>query len=72
MSQRRIDDHANWTGKAPSGQVFADGSKMKEERSADGEGGIMDYPDTTEDIRRDQMAGDAKIRSKPMKPGYRY
>ncbi len=72
MAGRRIDDHDNWTGKAPGGQVFADGSKMKEEPASDGAGGIMDYPDTSEDIHRDQGEGERSIRAKPMRPGYRY
>lgn len=73
MSGRRIDDHANWTGKAPKGQVFADGPhKTKEEHSAEGSGHIgMEYPDTTEMIHRDQMKGDAKTKAHPTKPGYR-
>ena len=45
---------------------------MKEERSAEGAGGIMDYPDTTEAIHRDQKAGEGKLRGRQMKPGYRY
>ncbi len=72
MSGQRIDDHSSWVGKGKAGEVFPDGAKRKEERSAEGAGGIMDYPDTTEAIRRDQVAGEAKMRSKPMKPGYRY
>ena len=72
MSGRRIDDHSFWAGGPSKGSVFPEGAKVKEEKSAEGAGGIMDYPDTTEDIVRDQKAGEGKIRSKPMKPGYRY
>lgn len=72
MSGRRIDDHKSWVGAAPRGKVFPDGAKTKEERTAEGAGGIMDYPDTTEDIHRDQEGGEREIRAKKMKPGYRY
>jgi hypothetical protein len=73
MSGRRIDDHSFWAGGKPKGSVFPDGAKMKEERSAEGTGHLgMEYPDTTEDIRRDQMHGDSKVKSHKMKEGYRY
>lgn len=73
MSGRRIDDHANWTGSAEKGGVFAAGAKMKQEHSAEGSGHVgTDYSDTTEKIYRDQEHGNAKIKSHPMKPGYRY
>lgn len=68
---KRIDDHSSWMGKGGK-YPLPEGSKMKDVPSAEGSGGIMDYPDTNEKIVRDQKAGDAKIRSKPMKPGYRY
>ena len=62
-----------------SGQVrsqralfFPEGSKMKEERSADGSGEVMDYEDTTEAILRSQDEGDDKARKQTPKPGYRY
>lgn len=69
---RRIDDHAFWAGKKPKGSVFPEGSKMKEERSADGSGEVMDYEDTTEAILRSQDEGDDKARKQTPKPGYRY
>ncbi len=72
MANRRIDDHSAWMGKGAKGVPLPMGSKMKQEHSAEGAGGITDYPDTTEAIHRDQKAGEAKLRSKPMKPGYRY
>lgn len=72
MSNRtRIDDHASWMGKG-SEYPLPKESKMKRVESAEGDGGIMDYPDTNESIVRDQRAGAAKMKSKPMKPGYRY
>lgn len=73
MSGRRIDDHSSWMGKGSKGSVFPDGPhKVKEEKSAEGSGHVGDmYPDTTEKIHRDQMAGDSKIKGRPIKPGYR-
>jgi hypothetical protein len=74
MSGRRIDDHGSWAGTRGKNSVFPDGPhKTKPERSAEGSGHIGSmYPDTTEDIHRDQMKGDGKIKGHPMKPGYRY
>lgn len=72
MSGRRIDDHSVWVGSKPSGSVFPAGAKMKEESSAEGAGYLgMDYPDTTEKIKRDQVAGVAKAKAHKIKEGYR-
>lgn len=46
-------------------------NSLKEYHSAEGSGGIKEYPDTTEAIHRDQKMGDAKIKSHPLKSGYR-
>lgn len=74
MSGRRIDDHAWWAGKPGKNTVFPDGPhKTKEEHSAEGAGHVgSQYPDTTEDIHRDQMRGDSKIKGRPIRPGNRY
>jgi len=72
MAGRMINDHSSWIGKGSKGKVYPDGAKMKQEHSAEGAGAIMDYPDTTEKIRRDQEMGEGKIKGRPMKPGYRY
>lgn len=72
MSGQRIDDHNSPVGKSGKKYPLPDESKMVEVKSAEGDGGIMDYPDTNEDIVRDQKAGAGKLRGKPMKPGYRY
>lgn len=70
---QRIDDHSSWAGSRGKASVFPDGPhKVKMESSAEGSGKLGEYDQTTEDIRRDQSAGDGKIKSKPMKPGYRY
>lgn len=74
MSGRKIDDHSFWAGKRGKASVFPDGPhKTKEEHSAEGSGHLGSlYPDTTEDIKRDQGMGDSKIKGRPIKPGYRY
>ena len=72
MAGRRIDDHKSWMGAAEKGGVMPAGAKMKQERSAEGDGGIMDYPDTTEAIHKDQEMSAGKMKQHPLKSGYRY
>lgn len=72
MSGRRIDDHSAWMGKGSGGMPLPRETKTKMYSSAEGAGKIADYPDTSEDVKRDQEGGVRKLRSKPMKPGYRY
>ena len=72
MSGRKIDDHAFWAGKPEKGGVFPRESRMKEEHSASSAGAMSDYPDTTEDVHRDQSGAASKLKSKPLRPGYRY
>jgi hypothetical protein len=74
MAGRRIDDHSAWMGSRGKNSVLPDGPhKTKVEMSAEGSGHIgMDYPDTTEAIRRDQMNSDSKVKSHKMKIGCRY
>lgn len=70
MSGRKIHDF----GGMPHTSDMAMKSKnhLKHYESAEGSGHLDGlYPDTTEDIRRDQMAGDSKIKARPIKPGYR-
>ncbi len=71
MAGRKIDDHGSWIGKGGKYPLPME-SKMKEESSAEGAGGIMDYPDTTEAIKRDQGGSASKLKGRPLKPGYRY
>jgi hypothetical protein len=71
MSGRRIDDF----GGEPhtSDMSMKSKNKLKSFSSAEGSGHIgMNYPDTTEMIRRDQIAGDSKAKGHAIKPGYRY
>lgn len=74
MAGRRIDDHSAWMGRPGKGVPMPMETKMKEERSADGNerSGSLDYPDTTEAIHRDQEHSMRKSNSQKMKPGYRY
>ena len=71
MSGRRINDF----GGEPhtSDMAMKSKNKIKSFSSAEGSGHVgSNYPDTTEDIKRDQMAGDSKIKGRAIKPGYRY
>lgn len=68
---QRIDDHASWMGKSSKESPLPMESKMKFESSAEGAGSEMDYEDTTEEIRKQQVDGTRKVKSHPMKPNYR-
>lgn len=68
----RIDDHANWTGKAAKGQVFADGAKHRAIADQEGDGSVMKYEDTQEAIHEVQSKGVSQMKKHPMKSGYRY
>jgi hypothetical protein len=66
---QKIDDYSFFGG---SGSPrFPIGNKMKEYSSAEGAGSEMDYEDTTEKIKAQQVAGVKKVESHPMKPLYR-
>jgi hypothetical protein len=72
MSGRRIDDHSSWMGKGGAYPLPDGPHKLKAERSAEGAGHLgSTYPDTTEDILRDQDAGISKAEGRKIKPGYR-
>lgn len=68
----RIDNHANWTGSAPKGQVYANGAKMKSIADQEGSGSVMRYEDTEEAIKSVQEKSVSQAKKHPMKPGYRY
>lgn len=70
MASRRIDDMGGWPH--TSDMAMKSKNRVEHEESAEGAGGISDYPDTTEEIHRDQKAGIAKLEGRKMKPGYRY
>jgi hypothetical protein len=70
MSGRKIHDMGGYPH--TSDMSMKSSNKVKHYQSAVGaghEGGM--YPDTTEDIHRDQEHGASKLKSKPMKAGYR-
>jgi hypothetical protein len=72
MAGRRIDDHKSFAGKGGK-YPLPEGNKMKEFRSAEGQGHVgTDYPDTSEMIHRDQEVSDRQAAKQKMKPGYRY
>lgn len=68
---RRIDDHKFWAGGKSEGSVFPKGVHVKAESSADGAGGLTEYEDTTETIKKTQEMGQSKIRANKPKPSYR-
>lgn len=72
MAGRRIDD----MGGMPHTSDMAMKSKnhVKHFHTAEGAGALHDaeYSDTNELIQRDQHAGEAKMKGRHMKPGYRY
>jgi hypothetical protein len=70
MSGRKIHDMGGYPH--TSDMSMKSGNKLKHYTSAEGSGHLDgQYPDTTEDIHKDQMAGDSKIKGRPIKPGYR-
>jgi hypothetical protein len=70
MSGRRIDDYE---GKPhTSDMAMKSKNSLKTYTSAEGSGHVgSEYPDTTEDIERDQRHGDSKAKGRGMKTGYR-
>jgi hypothetical protein len=71
MSGRRITDMGGYPH--TSDMAMDSKNRLKKYESAEGSGHVgTDYPDTTEDIHRDQDMGDAKAKGRPLKPGYRY
>jgi hypothetical protein len=70
MSGRRINDYDGMPH--TSDMAMKSKNSVKHFDSAEGSGHLgSQYPDTTEDIHRDQMHGDSKTKSHSMKPGYR-
>ena len=64
-----VNDHSFFGGSGSP--KFPIGNKMKEYSSAEGAGSEMDYEDTTEKVKAQQVAGVNKVKSHPMKPLYR-
>lgn len=68
---QRIDDHSFWAGGASKESPMPMNSKMKQYNSAESAGSEMDYEDTTDKIKSQQMEGTKQIKGRPMKAGYR-
>jgi len=71
MGGKRIDDHSFWAGSKSKDSVFPMGVHTKNESSAEGDGSVKQYEDTTEAIKRTQEMGISKMKKHPQKPGYR-
>ena len=69
---QKIDNHSFWAGKGGETSPFPMGNKTKSESSAEGAGALLNYEDTTEEIKAAQVATEKKIKAHPMKPGYRH
>ncbi|MDE3022083.1 MAG: hypothetical protein KGI54_09495 [Pseudomonadota bacterium] len=69
---QKIHDHSFWAGKGGKGSVFPLEAKMKDESSAEGDGSVDKYEDTTEAIKSAQMEGASKMRKHKQKDGYRH
>lgn len=66
-----IDDRSFFMGGSSKESPLPMKSGMKQYSSAEGAGSEMDYEDTTEKIKAQQVAGVAKVKAHPMKPLYR-
>lgn len=67
---RRINDYEGMPH--TSDMAMKSSNKLKEYHSCEGAGAMPNYPQTSEDIHRDQKAGVGKLEGRKMKPGYRY
>ena len=65
----KITDHGDY--KSPKDQPLPVGNKVKHYSSAEGAGHEGYYEDTTEAIKSAQEMGDRKVKSHPMKDGFR-
>jgi hypothetical protein len=68
---QKIDDHSSWVGKGKDGTVFPMGCKTKGASSAEGVGELAQYEDTSDAVKRQQELNKSKVKSHPMRPGYR-
>lgn len=64
MSGRKISDHSFWGGGMSKESVLAHGVKNKMESSAETEGELRNYQDTSEKIRAAQDDNASRIRKK--------
>jgi len=69
---QRIDDHGSWVGSKGNNSVFPDGPhKVRDTRSVEGVGSVMNYEDTDSAIKHQQSENKSQTLKKPMKSGYR-
>jgi hypothetical protein len=68
---QKINDRGSWAGSASKESPLPMGSKMKQYNSAEGAGAEMDYEDTSEKIKSQQVEGVSKAKARPQKPLYR-
>lgn len=68
---QKINDHKAWMGGPSKESPLPMGSKMKQYISAEGAGAEMDYEDTTEKVKAQQVMGASKAKARPQKPLYR-
>ncbi len=68
---QKINDHSFWAGGSSKESPLPMNSKMKQYTSAEGSGKVSMYEDTTEEIKKQQEQGNAKIKAHPMKSNYR-
>jgi hypothetical protein len=69
MSGKRIDDHKFFAGSGSP--KFPKGVHTKDYSSAEGDGRLSHYEDTTETIKSQQEMGVKKARGHAQKPGHR-
>jgi len=72
MGGRKIDDHSFWAGKGNDMNVCPKESKQMKMEDVNGCGDLMRYEDKQERIKEAQQTTVKKVKSHPMKPGYRY
>lgn len=68
---QRIDDHKAWMGARGKDSPLPMGSKMKQLSSAEGAGSEMNYEDSSEEIKKQQVMGAGKAKAHAQKPLHR-
>jgi hypothetical protein len=68
---RKIDDHSFWAGSKSKDSVFPKGVHVKTQESGEGEGELMKYEDSSEQIKMQQDKGASKVKSHGRKDNYR-
>lgn len=68
---QRIDDHSFWAGGPGKNMVMPQGVHTKAESSAEGAGSEMEYEDTTEKVKAQQVMGVNKAKAHAQKPLHR-